>query len=117
MSESEMEAGGSAIQHNSKPDTDLSYSPCGPRMLPHLNRGPGRIVCLGHGQRSRIAGDMHDPAIRKPSQQFRHMSDVDRKFHTGSLTTAKPRNFLDENTGDRSQTPIRLLDPGRDSLF
>ena len=86
-------------------------------MLHHFNRGPGGIICLGHGQRARIAGNMHDPAIRKPREQFRYMSDVDRKFDTGTVATTKPRKFLDENTGDRSQTPIRLLDPARDSLF
>src|SRR6266480_7159247 len=103
MSESSVNSGGSAILRNSKPDTDLFYNPCSSGMLQHLNRGPGRIVCFGHGQRSRIPGNVHDPAIRKPSEQFRYMSNVDRKFHTGPVAIAEPRNFLDENTSDRSQ--------------
>src|SRR6266568_7804507 len=117
MPESEVESGGPAILRNSKPDAELFYEPCSSRMLQHFNRGPGRIVCLGHSQRSRIPRDMHDPAIRKPLEQFRYVSNVDGKLDTSALRVAEACNLFYKNSCDRAQASVGFLNLSRNSLF
>src|SRR5262249_47272787 len=38
------------------------------------------------------------------------MRDIDRKLHTGPITTTECRNLFDKNARNRGQTAIRLLD-------
>ena len=84
----------------------LSYQPGEPRMLQHFDRSARRIVCLRHRHRSRVPCDMHDPAIRKPGEQFGNVSDVDRKLNTSPLAAAEPGNLFNQNSGDRSQASV-----------
>ena len=83
----------------------------------HPDRRPRRIVCLRHGQCSRIARNVDDSAVGEPFKQLRYMSDIDGKLHTRPLAAAEPRNFLDKNPGDCSQASVRLLDSTRNGLL
>src|SRR6516162_9009186 len=83
-------------------------------MPQHFNSCPRRIVCLRHRHRTGVACDVHDPAIREPFKQLRYVSDIDRKLNTRPVAPAEPGNLVNQNSGDRPEASVRLLDSARD---
>src|SRR5262245_14162660 len=106
-----------AVLSDYKTRAQLSYQPRKPRMLRYLDRCPRRIVCLRHGHRSRVPCDMDYLAAREPSEQFPHVSDIDRKLDTSPLAAAEACNLLYENSGDGTEASVRLLDSAGNLSF
>src|SRR6516162_5753769 len=101
-----MDPGRSSILRNHIPDGHFPNKPGETWVLKYFDRRPRRIVCLRHGNCSRVAGNMDYFAVGEPFQQFRNMTDIDRKLNTRPVTTAEPRNFFDKNPSNRSQASV-----------
>ena len=104
------------VLSNGEPNCAFADKPGEAWMFNRPDGRPRGIVCLRHCQSSWISGDMNNLAIRKPLEQLWRPRNIHRELDAGATLTAITREFLNHDSGYRSQAAVRLLNSPRDYL-